>query len=305
LENQLQAVQPPIAEATADEEIGYLGIVADNRQDGGAGVVVLDVVSGSPADRAGLRIGDQITAIDGQAVGTMREFAATMLEAKPEQRVSFMALRGGKPYEILVTLGKRPAPGQRKFPLVGQPGGPALPGLGGPPLAGNPTPRKRLLGVRTIPLTEHARQFFQLPVSRGALVVAVTPGSAAEQAGIPLDAVIVAVDGHAVGDPAELAHRVEAAGAGAEVELSFYSRGALDKRRVTLRDLADAAQQPESTVRALPQPVAEDEPPADEKTDLAERLRRLEQRLGRLEAILQRMLPQAGAAPGFAAPGET
>lgn len=305
--DQLEGQLGPKANAPAplaDDEIGYLGIVVDDRADAPRGVRIQDVAAGSPAARSGLRIGDLITGLDASPVTSMAEFAAVMTAARPEQRVAFQVARGDRAYEIVVTLGTRPAQADRKFPLVGQPDGPSLPGLGGPPLAEDTTARKRLLGVRTIPLTEQAQQFFQLPVSRGAVVTAIAPGSPADLAVLPLDAVIVAVDDQPVGNPDELASRIDAAGEGAQVELSFYSRGALQRRRVTLRDFASQSTTQRDNVRELEIPVTDD-PVDDDRAELVDRLRRLEQRLHRLETMLQRMMPPPGAFPPGMRPGDT
>src|SRR5207249_8846688 len=50
-------------EAEKPVERGYLGVVTDDGQDKGRGVRVIEVVKGSPAEEAGLKVGDLITAI--------------------------------------------------------------------------------------------------------------------------------------------------------------------------------------------------------------------------------------------------
>src|SRR5438552_8280298 len=50
-------------EAEKPAERGFLGVNTDDRQDKGRGVRVMEVVKGSPAEEAGLKVGDLITAI--------------------------------------------------------------------------------------------------------------------------------------------------------------------------------------------------------------------------------------------------
>ncbi|MEM0383914.1 MAG: trypsin-like peptidase domain-containing protein [Candidatus Caldarchaeum sp.] len=88
------------------------------------GVLVVDVVSNSPAQRAGLRGGDRnvvvngtpvrvggdiITAVDGRQVASMDELLLYMEErTSPGQTVSLTVLRGSQVIELSVVLAARP-----------------------------------------------------------------------------------------------------------------------------------------------------------------------------------------------------
>jgi len=96
------------------------------------------------------------------------------------------------------------------------------------------TARTGLLGIRTVRITPELQLAMNLPEPRGALVVEVRPDSPAKEAGIPIDAVITAIDGTIVNEPNDLAAVVQERGAGAEVRLSFYRYGQLYERRVKL-----------------------------------------------------------------------
>lgn len=270
------------------QQRGYLGVVADDRLDNGRGVRIQDVVAGGPADRAGLKIGDLVTALDTAPIKSMNDFGAALVQARPDQRIAFTVARGDRSYDLAVSLGHYPPPGARPVSQSG------VPGLAFPP-------RRRLLGVRTLPITEEARRFFNLSNNSGALVSEIVPGSPAEKAGLPLDAIVVAVDGQPVADPNELARLIEAAGAGREIELSYYSRGAIAKSKV---QLAEVTARP-AALTPRPEPVDETAPPESasdndvlrENDELRERVKRLEQRLQRLEALLRQMT-QPGVGPG-------
>jgi S1-C subfamily serine protease len=76
------------------------------RQSGG--VVVLDVVRGGPADKAGLRPGDVITALDGKQVATVEDFLAALRRHRPDDTVTVTFLRGSARQDAKVTLTDRP-----------------------------------------------------------------------------------------------------------------------------------------------------------------------------------------------------
>jgi serine protease Do len=94
---------------------GYLGVavnevtpdVANAHGFGGqGGVLVAEVISGSPADRAGFQAGDIITQFNGQAVKNGREFSELVAATKPGSRASVRVWREGTRKELAVELGR-------------------------------------------------------------------------------------------------------------------------------------------------------------------------------------------------------
>lgn len=75
------------------------------------GVVVLQLVAGSPADKAGIKVGDVITAVDGKTVDSVEAFLAAIRPHKPGDVVTATRLRSGKSQDVKVTLANRPAGG--------------------------------------------------------------------------------------------------------------------------------------------------------------------------------------------------
>jgi putative serine protease PepD len=85
----------------------YLGIrVADASS---TGAQITTVVSGSPADKAGLKAGDVITAIDGTAITTADDLTAQVGAHQPSDVITVTVDRNGSSKDIKVTLGVRPA----------------------------------------------------------------------------------------------------------------------------------------------------------------------------------------------------
>lgn len=221
-------------------EPGYLGIIADDRQDMGRGVRVVEALPQSPAAAGGLTAGDVIGRIDGQEVQSLADMAGVLQQAQVGQEVRFEVERGGELVELTVTLGQRPPPGERRFqdfgPIPHQESSDD-PNTLGPPGGG----RRRLLGMSTVALDPTIRGALAVPVEKGAVVTRVESRSPAAEAKIPIDAVIVSVDGNPVEGPADLARFVAQAGAGKTLEINYFVRGQRETARVTLRDYSGGA----------------------------------------------------------------
>jgi len=73
----------------------------------GQGLLVTEVVSGSPAEKAGLKKNDILVKIDGKAVKGEDSLAAFMSTAKPGQEASLTILRKSKEQILKVTIGEK------------------------------------------------------------------------------------------------------------------------------------------------------------------------------------------------------
>jgi serine protease Do len=73
----------------------------------GAGVTVSNVVSGTPAEEAGLKIGDTITSVDGKEVKSGDDLVADIASRKPGTKVKLAFVRNGKKQEAMVTIADR------------------------------------------------------------------------------------------------------------------------------------------------------------------------------------------------------
>jgi len=80
------------------EEASKLGV------DQGPGVVVYQVQPGSAADRAGLRRGDIITALNGTAVNDQNSFRNMIAGTAPGSEVTLAVKRDGKEQQVRATL---------------------------------------------------------------------------------------------------------------------------------------------------------------------------------------------------------
>ena len=91
--------------------------------------------------------------------------------------------------------------------------------------------RRGLLGVTITTIDEEGAKALGAEVNSGALVSNIEPGSAAEQAGLLVDDIIVRVDDKRIDDSRELANAIGLKGSGEEVKIEFVRGG--EQRFVT------------------------------------------------------------------------
>ena len=72
------------------------------------GVAVGNVVSGTPADQAGIEPGDVIQAIDGKPVNSAQEFSSTISAMKPGTKVTLRVWSQGVKKNVSATLAEQP-----------------------------------------------------------------------------------------------------------------------------------------------------------------------------------------------------
>ncbi len=89
---QIQPVTRDIAESIGMDE--------------GTGAIVTSPQDGSPAEKAGIKSGDVITAVDGEKVANPRELANKIGDLEPDSKVNVTVWRDGKTTDVEVTLGK-------------------------------------------------------------------------------------------------------------------------------------------------------------------------------------------------------
>ena len=74
------------------------------------GVLLSGVLEGGPADRAGAKPGDILTAINKQPIKDVRGLLNQVAQLGPGSDVSATVLRKGKEFDLNIQIGKRPKP---------------------------------------------------------------------------------------------------------------------------------------------------------------------------------------------------
>jgi serine protease Do len=117
----IDAAKDTIARAESDPlaPSAYMGVVTDELSDVSlqipsgvdAGAYVLNVVTKSPAEAAGIHEGDVILSVDGQAVANPDSLGKVLADLKPDEDVPVELVGpNGTPRTVTVTLGTRPLP---------------------------------------------------------------------------------------------------------------------------------------------------------------------------------------------------
>ncbi len=134
------------------------------------GVLVTKVMSGSPAEKGGLKSGDVIVRYNGEPVKNVTDLQLKVINTKPGERVRITVVRDGKEKVLTVKVGQMP--GSEKVVL------------------------KNMLdkyGFAVQPLNEELKKKLGIPkwIKEGLLVTEVKPGSPADDAGLREGDVIV------------------------------------------------------------------------------------------------------------------
>ena len=93
---------------------GYLGVAVSDRDTNGYGVRILRIVAGSPAERAGLQIGDVITHIEGSTVNSFAALSQELESHDPGETVTIRVMstkngRRNRRSRVNVKLGRPPS----------------------------------------------------------------------------------------------------------------------------------------------------------------------------------------------------
>jgi S1-C subfamily serine protease len=87
---------------------GFLGVSLEARNDGGAGSIIATVQPGSPAEQAGVLIGDIVLAVDGEPVNGQAGLVAAIRDRTPGDSISIDLVRDGERLTVSAVLVARP-----------------------------------------------------------------------------------------------------------------------------------------------------------------------------------------------------
>jgi len=213
-----QIVRPTVEALIRDGKIrhGYMGIgisdvTPENAKffhvENNEGAVVTQVEDNSPAAKAGLKVGDVITELDGQKVSDASQLQIEVGQKQPGSSIKLEVLRDGKNVNVPVTLeemGSRDHEGKEAASDHGKP----------------------RWGLGLTDMTPELREQLQASANiHGAVVEQVQLGSAADNAGLQRGDVIVEVNRHPVQNADDVQKALSAVPKGQDALVLVWSSG--------------------------------------------------------------------------------
>ena len=179
----------------------------------GSGVTVSNVVSGSPADQAGLKIGDTITSVDGKDVKSGDDLVADIASRKPGSKAKLAFVRNGKKEDATVTIADR----SKLFASR----------LGEEDENQNEeTPKASKFGITVRNITPDLADRLGIAAGKGVVVQDVKQGSFAEDLGLNRGDVILEVNKQPVNTPDDFSKIESSLKSGQDVVFLVRPRGA-------------------------------------------------------------------------------
>jgi serine protease Do len=178
-----------------------------------SGVTISNVVPGSPADSAGLKVGDTITAVDGKDVKNGDDLVADIAARKPGSKAKLSFVRNSKKEETTVTIADR----SKLFAAR----------LGDEEKGNDESqPKESKFGLTVRSLTNDLAEKLDVPAGKGVIVQDVKSGSFADDIGLNRGDVILEINKQQVSNPDDFARIESSMKSGQDVVFLVRPRGA-------------------------------------------------------------------------------
>jgi serine protease Do len=220
--NQAKAILPQLM-TTGRVSRGYIGVALRDvdpdlqsslNLERAAGALVQDVTPGSPADRAGLKPYDLVTAVDGRRIEMNDELIREIAARTPGTTARLDVVRDGRSRSVAVKLAER-APVRTEIgrPAANEPR----------PVRGETASGPGALGLTVIEIDAANAHRFDVPAGMtGLLVQRVEPMSPAQDAGIERGHIILEVNRQPVHSVAGMRRILESAPTGSALAVYLY-----------------------------------------------------------------------------------
>jgi S1-C subfamily serine protease len=192
-------------------EYGWLGayignlppdLASDMKLEGVSGAFVSNIFKDSPADKAGIRPGDFVTALNGISIDNANELLQLVGNLRPGERARFQLIREGSPATLTARIAARAEESQ-----ISKQAARVWPGL------------------YLTDVNQDVRKSLELPVIKnGVAVVAVEEGSASAVAGLRQGDVIESVNGENIKNIADFYSLINTK-AGTELSFRIFRQG--------------------------------------------------------------------------------
>jgi serine protease Do len=178
-----------------------------------SGVTIANVIPGTPAEAAGLKVGDTITSVDGKPVKNGDELVADIANRKPGSKLTLGYVRNGKKEEATVTVADRAKLFASRLGEEDEGGEEA-------------TPKASKLGLSVGAVTNEYADRLDIPAGKGVIVRDVKPGSFADDVGLTRGDIILEVNKQAVNSEDDFNRVASSLKSGQDVVFLVRQRGA-------------------------------------------------------------------------------
>jgi serine protease Do len=148
---------------------------------GAGGVTVSAVTAGSPAEQAGLKVGDTIVSVDGKPVKNGDELVSDIASRKPGSKVPLGFVRNGKKQEATVTVADRAKLFAARLGEDEEGGEEAA-------------PKESKLGLTVRAVTSEMAERLDIAAGKGVIVQDIKPSSFADDVGVTRGDVILEIN---------------------------------------------------------------------------------------------------------------
>lgn len=180
---------------------------------GSGGVTISDVTAGSPAEQAGLKVGDTIVSVDGKPVKNGDELVSDIASRKPGSKVTLGLIRNGKKQDSTVTVADRAKLFAARLGEDQENGEEA-------------TPKQSKLGLTVHGVNSEMADRLDIPAGKGVIVADVKPGSFADDTGVARGDVILEINKQPVNSEEDFSRISASLKSGQDVVFLVRQRGA-------------------------------------------------------------------------------
>jgi serine protease Do len=178
-----------------------------------SGVTISNVVAGSPAEQAGLKVGDNINSVDGRPVKNGDDLVGDIASRKPGAKVALGVIRNGKKQDITVTVADR---AKLFASRLGEE----------EDSSDSSTPKESKLGLSVRGVTSDIADRLDIPAGKGVIVQDVKPGSFADDVSLSRGDVILEINKQPVNSEDDFTKISSTLKSGQDVVFLVRQRGA-------------------------------------------------------------------------------
>jgi C-terminal processing protease CtpA/Prc len=182
----------------------------------GDGVLIVEVIEDTGADRAGLKNKDIIIEINGEKIGSVDDIQNEVKKTRPGEKIEMKIFRGKSKKNMLVEVTEKKRRSARHYPRKWV------------QFMNNDRP---WIGIHMQDLNPQMAEYFK--VEHGVLITEVTEDSPAERSKLKAGDVIITWEKRQIEDTKDLLKRLDKSEPGDEVTLTIMRNGKKKKKKIT------------------------------------------------------------------------